>query len=141
MNGHLEIPRTIVQAVNRYLISVLPEEGCGFLIGKSGEVAEFHPAENELHSPLAYRMNPSDQIKIMLDAENRELDILAIVHSHPQGESRPSITDIREASWDDMCYIIVSLQRPENPKWQGWLLNSAEYEEIPIFTQEDSGDG
>ncbi len=133
MKKQLGIPNTIVNQVNEHLKAVWPEEGCGFLVGVENYVSEFHPIENEKHSRVAYRMNPSEQIKIMIDAEDRNLEILAIIHSHPSSPARPSITDIREASWHDMCYIIVSLQDKNMPQWQGWLLNSAEYEEIPLL--------
>ncbi|MFT5194312.1 MAG: proteasome lid subunit RPN8/RPN11 [Cellvibrionaceae bacterium] len=136
MKNHLEIPQLIIEDVNDYLSSVLPEEGCGFLVGKGGCVVEFHPVENEAHSPFVYRMNPSEQIKIMIDAEDRNLEILAIVHSHPVGAARPSQTDICEASWYDICYVIVSFQQRKSPDWRGWLLNAAQYEETLLFIKE-----
>ena len=129
----LEIPQTIQDEVNRYLLTQLPEEACGFLSGAGQLVSEFHPIENELHSPNAYRMNPSEQIQTMIRVEERNLEILAIIHSHPHGPAQPSSVDLREASWDGMPYIIVALQNRNRPTWRGWLLSSEKYEEIPLF--------
>ncbi|MFK7803472.1 MAG: Mov34/MPN/PAD-1 family protein [Anaerolineae bacterium] len=141
MKKRLEVPELVINQANQHLLSVWPEEGCGFLVGKNNTVFEFHSAENEKHSRVAYRMNPADQIKIIIDAEDRQLDILAIIHSHPDGPAQPSLTDIREATWHDMCYVIVSLQSKKMPHWQGWLLNSEKYEEIPLFIKEANGNG
>lgn len=128
----LIIPQTVKQTVETYLSTVLPEEGCGFLLGRYRLVSEFHPAENELHSPVAYLMSPHDQIRIMLEAEERDLEILAIIHSHPNGPLALSQTDLKEAKWFDQNYLIVSFQAPSTPIWRGWYLKIDNYEEIPL---------
>ena len=133
MKSQLQIPHTIQVEVEQYLLAQLPEEACGFLSGAGQLVSAFHPIENELHSPIAYRMNPSQQIQTMIRIEEQNLEVLAIIHSHPSGPAQPSTVDLREASWDGMPYIIIALQNHIRPTWRGWLLTSEKYEEIPLF--------
>lgn len=133
MKPQLEIPQPIQDEVNCYLLAQLPEEACGFLSGAGRLVSAFNPVENELHSPTAYRMAPSEQIQTMIRVEERNLEILAIIHSHPQGPAQPSVVDMQESSWDGMPYIIVALQNRNRPTWRGWLLSSEKYEEISLF--------
>lgn len=134
----LYIPTGIKAEVEDYFASLLPEEGCGFLVGNDGEVADFKPAENELHSPIAYRMNPADQIEIMLTAEERQQDILAIIHSHPTGPETLSRTDIHEANWFELSYVIISFADQLNPVWRNWYLTLTDHKEMPIVFKKAS---
>ena len=130
----LQIPDVVFQHVNETFQALLPEEGCGFLLGKNGAVTEFQPVENVLHSPVAYRMSPADQIHAVLDAEDRQLDVLAIIHSHPSGPSQLSATDLREARWYDIAYVIVSFKHV-HPEWRAWFFPADapdQYEEIQL---------
>ena len=135
---HLHIPKAVRDQVNQHFKAVWPEEGCGFLVGKNGGVLEFHPAENVRHSPTAYEMSPHDQIHIMMAIEDRQLEILSIIHSHPSGPLALSQTDLNEAKWFDLSYIIVSLRQIECPKWKGWLLTPQNQKEISLdFDESD----
>lgn len=130
----LQIPNVVFQQVNETFQALLPEEGCGFLLGENGAVSEFQPIENVLHSPVAYQMSPADQIRVLLDAEDRQLDVLAIIHSHPNGPSALSATDLREARWFDIAYAIVSFKHV-NPEWRAWFFSADapdQYEEIQL---------
>ena len=114
----LQIPDVVFQHVNETFQALLPEEGCGFLLGKNGAVTEFQPIENVLHSPVAYRMSPADQIHTLLDAEDRHLDVLAIIHSHPNGPSQLSATDLRELAGTTslMSLFLLSMLSPNGER-------------------------
>lgn len=92
-----------------------PEEICGLVAGVNNRAARLYPVENILHSPVAYEMNPLEQIKAMLAIEAQGMEMLAIYHSHPNGPAFPSATDIALAFYPDALTLIVSLEEFEKP--------------------------
>ncbi len=131
----LIIPETVQTQVNHRFLTVYPNEGCGFLIGKDQTVIQFCPVENIKHSPVAYKMDPAGQIQVLMDAEDQGLEILAIIHSHPNGPLALSKTDLLEATWYNLSYLIVSLANKSQPDWGGWFLTKTKHEEISIIFQ------
>ncbi|RPI77815.1 MAG: M67 family peptidase, partial [Chloroflexi bacterium] len=69
-----------------------PIEACGLVAGKDGESIQVFPAENALQSPVRYRLDPRQQLQILLEIDALNCDLLAIYHSHPLGPSVPSET-------------------------------------------------
>lgn len=98
-----------------HLRSVYPEEGCGLMAGVDGEVLRLYPVENRLHSPVAYEMEPLQQLQALQHLEDAGWQLLAIYHSHPQGPETPSSQDVAQAYYPDALYVIVSLARPDQP--------------------------
>ncbi len=129
----LIIPETVKTEANKHFQAVFPNEGCGFLLGNKQQALEFCPVKNIKNSPVAYRMDPAEQIQVLLDAEERDLQVLAIIHSHPHGPLALSKTDILEAAWHDLTYIIVSLRDKNQPDWGGWFVTKTKHEEISII--------
>ena len=58
--------------------------------------------------------------------------LLAIYHSHPNGPSKPSQTDLNEDHYPDVVKIIVS---NTTSKWElkGFIMNDEKYDEIPFI--------
>lgn len=57
--------------------------------------------------------------------------MLSIYHSHPYSPARPSKKDIEMAFYEDICYIIVSLQK-KIPEIKAFKISKDEFYEIPI---------
>lgn len=83
-----------------------PEEACGIILGEDHQSRIVIPITNILHSPSRFRMEPKEQLDAFLLAEARNLEILAIYHSHPQGIDKPSMTDFEELTYPDIFYLI-----------------------------------
>jgi len=111
----LKIKRPIFNAMIQHLQSAYPLEACGFLSGKENIAERLHPIDNILQSPVAYEMDPTQQITAMIDIENRGESMLVIFHSHPQGPPIPSETDIRQAFYTEPIYMIISLENRQQP--------------------------
>jgi len=113
--------------------SVLPEEGCGFVIGKGLVPIEALPVTNRLHSPVRFEMEPTEQLKAMLWAEENGMDIVAIYHSHPMGPSVPSPTDLAEFAYPGVVSLILSRQQHGEP-WElrAFQIRNQHYEELSI---------
>lgn len=113
----LTIERPLLDQLLEHLQACYPQEGCGLLAGdgETGWVTAVYPIENSLHSPTAYKMNPTQQVQAMLELEARGWQLLAIYHSHPHGPETPSVTDVAQAMYPEAFHIIVSLQDRARP--------------------------
>lgn len=98
-----------------HLRSAYPEEACGLMAGIDGEVLRLYPIENRLHSPVAFEMEPRQQLQALQQLEDAGWHLLAIYHSHPQGPETPSARDIAQAHYPDALNVIVSLAAPDRP--------------------------
>ncbi len=139
----LSFPFELWGDVVAHLSGALPNEACGFLAGRSNVVTRVYPVENALQSPTAYRMDPVSQILAMRAIDEAGLDLIGIYHSHPQGPLAPSPTDLREAAYPDVRYVICA---PRDDGWDArafWLRDGRATEE-PVawgsFTGDRGGD-
>lgn len=106
----------------------LPNECCGLIGGVGEEAKTLYRARNAFASPFSYRVDPSDQYRI-IEKEMREAgeELLAIYHSHTKSPAYPSQTDLNEAaSWPEQVYLIVSLADPEAPDVKAFWLKDGE---------------
>ena len=128
----LNLPRQLCDEMLAHLISVLPEEGCGFLAGTAVTISRIYPVENHLHSPTTYEMDPAQQLDAMLDAEAAGLTLLAIYHSHPRGPQRPSPTDVAGAHYPSLAHVIVSSPDTLKPAIRAYTIQNQHVNEIPL---------
>ena len=90
-----------------------PRECCGILAGSIIEsrcvVSARYPLINEAADPeREYFASPDGLFKAMRSMRSTMQDMVAIYHSHPRGEARPSPTDLELASYKTV-YLIVGL--------------------------------
>jgi proteasome lid subunit RPN8/RPN11 len=87
--------------------------------------------ENELHSPVRYRMRAEGQLRGFRLLEEQGLDLLAIFHSHPAGPPVPSARDIAEAYYPEALTVICS---PGADSWnlRGFWIEQGQVREEPI---------
>ena len=115
MVGTLRLRAAHYAAMLAHLRSAYPEEACGLMAGVDGEVLRLYAVENRLHSPMAYEMEPLQQLQALQHMEDAGWELLAIYHSHPHGPEIPSAQDVAHAYYPDALHVIVSLARPEQP--------------------------
>lgn len=99
-----------------------PLEVCGVLAAEDGRVTHIYRARNADQSPVTYRIDPQDQLRIFKEIEEKGWKLWGIYHSHPASRAFPSATDVRMAFYPEAYYLIVSLQRPENPVIRGFRI-------------------
>ena len=80
-------------------------------------------------------MEPTQQIKSMLNIEAKGLTLLAIFHSHPHGPQTPSETDIAKAYYPEVVHLIISLRTRAKPVARAFTIIERQVNEIP-FTLE-----
>jgi [CysO sulfur-carrier protein]-S-L-cysteine hydrolase len=111
----------------------LPLEACGLLAGDpaSATATVWYPCRNVAESSRVYTLHPSDHLRAELDAEDRGLQILGVVHSHTHTEPYPSPTDIAQAPDPGWHYVIVSLKR-EVPAVRSWRIVDGAVTEVAV---------
>ena len=129
---HTLIQRSVFQIMLAHTQALYPLEACGLLAGQGNCISHIYIIENILHSPVAYEMNPQQQLEAMLNAEDLDLELLAAYHSHPQGPQTPSETDIAKAYYPDLAQIIVSLHDQLNPIVRAFTIVNEQVTEIRL---------
>ncbi len=83
---------------------------------KDGIAEEYRPGRNVLASPYRFQLEPGDPADFFAEDEGYEL---AVFHSHPETEARPSRTDVANIGlWEGRPYLILSLARKELRAWR-----------------------
>jgi proteasome lid subunit RPN8/RPN11 len=87
------------------------------------------PMRNADASPVTYRLDGKEQLKVFEEMEAQGLDLWAIFHSHTHSEAYPSETDVRLAFYPESRYILVSLADRERPVVRSFFIREGEVEE------------
>lgn len=123
----IEIPKDVYDSMIEHCVRGLPNEACGFLAGSDAAVSSFYPLTNAAASPVYYRPDDREMIAALNDIDDKEMDLLAIFHSHVNSPPRPSPTDVREAHYPEAVYLIVSLTNTSSPESQGWMIKKKQW--------------
>ena len=119
----MKISRALLDKIHQHLESGYPNEACGVMLGKEGEVTEVVAAGNERTDSARnrYLIDPLAYMKIERDADKRGLQVLGIYHSHPDVAARPSQFDLDHAL-PIFSYLIVSVCNGKAVETNSWLL-------------------
>lgn len=106
----MRLKRELLDAIKKQGLNELPDEACGYLIGKDLEsLDENILMENVDHSPEHFSFAPADQFKALKTARSRNKSLLAVYHTHPETPARMSEEDKLLANDPNMVYLIYSL--------------------------------
>lgn len=106
-------------------------EACGILAGKEDKVFVIYRMENTEKSSISFFMEPREQLRVMKDIRAKDLEMLAIYHSHPKAPAYPSARDVELAFYPDASYIIISLLK-EEPEVRSFKIRNGKIEEEKI---------
>ena len=133
--NRLRLTRTHWELMYKEAEHHAPEEACGLLAGQGENVQAVIPVTTALHSPVRYRMDPNEQLKAFLEIERQGWELLGIYHTHPHGPEKPSQTDIAEAYYPELVYVILSGQAGD---WlcQGFYIQGDQINDVVIEIEE-----
>jgi proteasome lid subunit RPN8/RPN11 len=95
-------------------IRALPDEGCGLLLGHTdgsdADVTEIVASENMAHSAKVYEIDSRVLLRAFRRADDEEIEVLGVFHSHTHSPAYPSPTDVGQAPDPAWHYVLVSLR-------------------------------
>jgi proteasome lid subunit RPN8/RPN11 len=120
------VPDAIRGELHAHAAEEAPNECCGVLLLRDGVAARYVRGRNALASPYRYELEVDPEVWFLED-EGYEL---AVFHSHPETEPRPSRTD-RELSglWSGKPFLIYGLKLGE---LRAWTITRDDFAELPL---------
>lgn len=126
----IRIPEPIVKNIIQHAGDESPIEACGYLAGTGNEVKDIYPMTNVDQSPEHYSFKPEEQFAAMKKAHARELDLMAVYHTHPATTPRMSAEDVKLAYDTSIYYVIYSLQTDEVKAFK--VNSNKQVTEVPV---------
>ena len=129
----LRLERTAFDAICALAFREYPLEMCGLIAGRpdSHHAEVFYACRNAAESAKVYTLEPKDFIRAERDADDRDLEINGVVHSHTHSEPYPSPTDVAQAPDSGWHYVIVSLKR-DAPELRSYRIVDGVIGEEPV---------
>ena len=152
-----------LEFLRKWSESCYPYEGCGVLVGRFlpggvRRVERFVPLANQLREKKAARpgvldaardtlgkradtegqfefvMDPAAFNRAVLDAEKEGLDLVGVLHTHPDHPARPSATDAAQPLLAGWSNVIVSVRQGRFDEARSWYRDeeNAPFIEEPI---------
>jgi proteasome lid subunit RPN8/RPN11 len=128
----MHIPRRLLDDVVDHACRDAPNECCGVLEMRDGEVLAVHATENIAASPMRFEVDGPVLIRLLDEIEGRGAELGGIYHSHTRSEAYPSQTDINFAvNWPGVEWLIVGL-KPDEPETRSFVIDDGEVTEVPV---------
>jgi proteasome lid subunit RPN8/RPN11 len=150
------LPKDVYNTISAWAEKAYPKEGVGLLIGNfSGpvkKVVRLAPLTNELvvkvieNAPTLpqnrqgqgaggteFVMSPSEFNRETLKAEKEGLDVVGVIHTHPDHPARPSQIDASQPFLAQWSNIIVSVEKGKTKDLKSWY---RETDNIPFDEEE-----
>ena len=118
----LEIERGFFDEMVEHGLAGFPNEACGLLAGKEGRPVKFFPMVNRDASPVTYRLEPKEHLRVFDEIDDEGWELLAIFHTHTHSEAYPSPTDRKQAFYPEAQYLVMSLSDRVNPVLRGYRI-------------------
>jgi proteasome lid subunit RPN8/RPN11 len=128
----IEIDRGFFQEMVEHGLAEFPNEACGLLAGKEGRPVKFFPMTNRDASPVTYRLDPREQLRVFDEIDDEGWDLLAIFHTHTHSEAYPSDTDRGQAFYPEAHYLVMSLSDRANPELRAFRIDDGQVAETEL---------
>jgi len=121
----VRIPQAMYAEMVAHIVAGYPNEACGMLASKDGQVVKHYQAANAAEHPDDFSIIDSEDLRrIFVDIYSYDGEDYAYYHSHPGSEAYPSPRDREFAKYNKLYYIIFSHQYyPEPPYARVFLIN------------------
>ena len=95
-----------------HAVNEKPNESCAILFGtidgQKTKVKEIFLTKNIDESPVNFTISNEQLIKCYKTAEEKEMEVVGIFHSHPNSEAYPSDTDKKFMDSNPVVWVIYS---------------------------------
>lgn len=106
-----------------------PNECCGVIAAEAGQPVKVYPMTNVDASPVSYRLDGREQLKVFEELDERGWDLWAIYHSHTHTDAYPSETDRKLAFYPDSRYVLLSVANRDEPVIRSFFILDGEVTE------------
>ena len=109
------IPAAVRDALQAHAREEAPNEACGLIVFRDGQAVRYERGRNRLESPFRFELDIDPELWFLED-DGYEL---AVFHSHPETEAKPSRTD-QELSglWGGRTFLIYGVKLDELRAWR-----------------------
>ena len=125
----IKLSETDKKILSEYSENQKPNESCAILFGKNDKVLDLFLTENIEKSPTNFTISNKQLIESYKIAEEKEMEVVGIFHSHPNSDAYPSNTDKEFMQSNPVAWIIYS---GINKNFKAFILES-NITEIPII--------
>lgn len=113
--------------------SSMPNEACAILLGHAGidswEVRHIMTTENAQESPTKFAIPEAQLVRTYRWAEDHNMDVAGIFHSHPTSAAVPSATDETYMRLNPVAWLIYS---GTDRAFRAWRMDGDHISEIPV---------
>ncbi|MFB3904446.1 MAG: M67 family metallopeptidase [Acidobacteriota bacterium] len=105
----VSIEKSIVAEMLAHARESSPIECCGLLTGEGDHTSGIRKATNQLASRFAFFIPPEELFDFFRALRASGRQFTGIYHSHLTGPAAPSLRDLEEFHYREVCYWIISL--------------------------------
>ncbi len=125
LQKEITLPKNHADTLIRHAKQNEPNESCAILFGKNYDgrfvTIDICLTKNSEPSPVNFTISNHDLIKAYETCEKKNLEIIAIFHSHPNSAAYPSSTDRQYMEINPVPWIIYS---NTNNEFRAYILES-----------------
>jgi proteasome lid subunit RPN8/RPN11 len=104
-----------------------PYEICGLIGGRDGLAYTVVSIPNASLAPREFfEMERQAMIDAIMVLQRNNMEVIAIFHSHPDGDERLSEHDIQQATWPDVIYIVVAVSAHGDVEFGVWEIRDGQ---------------
>jgi proteasome lid subunit RPN8/RPN11 len=129
----VRVPRPLLDEIVEHAHEDFPNECCGIVAVNGDRAVRVFRATNIHHSPTRFEIDGREVIGIMREIEDQGWELGSIYHSHTRTGAYPSQTDVNfAANWPDVAWLIVSLERQDDPTVRVFEIAEGEIAEVDL---------
>jgi [CysO sulfur-carrier protein]-S-L-cysteine hydrolase len=133
MTEQIKLPRFLVNQLLAHAQRHSGYEVCGLIGARAGAPVACYPVTNIAEHPeRLYAMDPTQQIDALRKMRERNQELYAIYHSHPRSPAVPSATDLAQASYPGILYLIISLETKGTLQMRGFRFDNGGMQEVVL---------
>lgn len=133
----LALPRPLVNKMLAHAQKTPDIEVCGLIGSSSSRVKDYYSIKNISDNPSCrFSMDAPQQIQAMKEMRGKQQTLFAIVHSHPTADAKPSQLDIKENTYKDVFYIIISLNTKGVLEMRAYVQQEDSMKEIELLLED-----
>ncbi len=129
----LFIPRKLATQLLHLAQQSPDQEICGLVGGKSNTAHHCYPVSNVAETPdRRFLLDPQQQITAMKTIRDRDEELWAVYHSHPNAPAFPSSVDLQQLSYPESLLLIISLNTKGVLEMRGFQFQQGQLEEVTL---------